>query len=95
MDKKIEVFPGWEIVEKIGEGGFSTVYKIRKTDSADFGEYYAAMKVVSIPRSKEEYTSWTLEGYDEATIEGIITNQVNKIVEEFANIIVEIVIQEE
>ena len=26
------LFPGWEIIEKIGSGGFSTVYKIKKID---------------------------------------------------------------
>ena len=50
MDRKFEIFQGWEIEEQIGQGGFSTVYRIKKTSS---GEYYAALKVITIPHSKE------------------------------------------
>lgn len=78
-----ELWQGWETVEPIGTGGFSKVYKIRKADSADTGEYYAALKIISIPQTPDEYETYALEGFDDNTITGIFTSQVKKIVEEF------------
>ncbi len=77
------MLPGWEIIEKIGSGGFSTVYKIKKIDSAGDGEFYAALKIMTIPSSPEEYDNYIQEGYDEETITTIFTNQVKKLEEEF------------
>jgi serine/threonine protein kinase len=77
------ILPGWEIVEKIGQGGFSTVYKIKKSDSAGDGEYYAALKMLTIPHSPEEYDNYAQDGYDDETITAIFTNQVKKLEEEF------------
>ena len=78
-----EIWPGWETVEGIGTGGFSKVYKIRKKDTGDTEEYSAALKIITIPQSPEEYESYAMEGYDEDTITGIFTSQVKRIVEEF------------
>ena len=78
-----ELWPGWEIVEAIGTGGFSKVYKIRKNDMADTGDYYAALKVITIPQSQDEYETYVMDGYDENTITSIFSSQVKKLVEEF------------
>ena len=78
-----ELWPGWETVEPIGSGGFSKVYKIRKSDSGDTEDYTAALKIISIPQSADEYETYALDGYDDDTITGIFTSQVKRIVEEF------------
>ncbi len=77
------ILPGWEIIEKIGSGGFSTVYRIKKCDSAGDGEYYAALKIITIPHSPEEYENYVQDGYDDETITTIFSNQVKKLEEEF------------
>ncbi len=76
------IWPGWEIVEPIGSGGFGKVYKIRKTDDST-GDYFSALKVITIPGNSEDYNSYKEEGYDDGTITQIFSNQVQRIVEEF------------
>ncbi len=77
-----DMWAGWETVEPIGTGGFSKVYKIRKKDD-DTGDYFSALKVISIPHSPEEYESYIEDGYDEASINEIFASQVKRIVDEF------------
>ncbi|MBQ7354438.1 MAG: leucine-rich repeat protein [Clostridia bacterium] len=76
-----EIWPGWETVEAIGAGGFSKVYKIRKVDAS--GEYYSALKTITIPQSGSEYDAYVMDGYDDASITEIFTSQVKRLVEEF------------
>lgn len=76
------VFPGWEIVEPIGSGGFSKVYKIRKTDSGH-SDFFSALKVIDIPQTRDEYNSYRADGYDEQSITQIFGEQVKEIVREF------------
>ncbi|MBQ7354436.1 MAG: serine/threonine protein kinase, partial [Clostridia bacterium] len=78
-----ELWPGWETVEAIGSGGFAQVYKIRKKDTGDGRDYYSALKIISIPQSPSEYAAYLGEGYDDATITAIFTNQVKRIEDEF------------
>ena len=78
-----ELLPGWENLGEIGQGGFSTVYKIKKKDDVDGGEYYSALKIINIPSSKAEYQAYVSEGYDDKSITEIFSNKVQKIVEEF------------
>ncbi len=78
-----ELFSDWEIVgEPIGTGGFSKVYKIRKDDGVG-GEYFSALKVITIPASKDEYRLYVEDGYDDASIATIFKEQVTNIVSEF------------
>ncbi|MBR5278135.1 MAG: protein kinase, partial [Clostridia bacterium] len=76
------VFPGWEIVEQIGSGGFSKVYKIKKSDNSNSG-FYSALKVIHIPNTSEEIDSYRSEGYDDNSITQIFDEQVKSIVQEF------------
>lgn len=75
--------PGWETVELIGSGGFSKVYKIKKKDSAEGGEYFAALKVVEICHSEDERDAYISEGYDAQTISGFLQTKKDKLVAEF------------
>jgi len=81
MENK-NIFPGWEIVEEIGRGAFSTVYKVRKDDGMG-GEYFSALKVISIPSSNDEYRQYKGDGYDDESISRIFKDQVSNIVSEF------------
>ncbi len=78
---KMELWPGWEIVREIGSGGFGSVYEIRKADET--GEYTSALKVISIPQSREDYKSYVDNGYDRESITTIYRDQINDIVSEF------------
>ena len=54
------VMDNWEVVRKIGSGGYGTVYEIRKNQLGV--EYRSALKVIPIPREAD----YTLETIDEA-----------------------------
>lgn len=45
---------GYRVDEKIGSGGFGTVYKVSKTNAA--GTYVRALKHITLP-TKKQYTS--------------------------------------
>lgn len=61
------LYPGWETVQWIGEGSFGSVYEIRRTLPNDKIEK-AALKVISIPKSKGEIAELHSNGYDDASI---------------------------
>lgn len=52
MGWKRELWPEWEVESVIGSGAYGDVYKIRRQDIG--GVYYAALKVISIPRDEDE-----------------------------------------
>ena len=49
MDKELpaSVWPEWKIIEKIGEGSFSRVYKAERTEQGR--PFYSAIKIITIP----------------------------------------------
>lgn len=55
MGWKKELWPEWEIESEIGAGSCGVVYKIKRQDIG--GTYYSALKVISIPTSREETES--------------------------------------
>ena len=54
------IWPDWEIVDRIGEGSFGTVYRAQRSDIA--GVSYAAIKVTTIPHNHGELESLRMEG---------------------------------
>ena len=52
MTWKKELWPEWQIEGEIGAGAFGKVYKIKRQDIG--GTYYAALKVISVPKSHDE-----------------------------------------
>ncbi len=79
IDKNI--WEGWEVLEQIGSGGFSKVYKMRKLD--DDEDFCSALKVVSIPQDSGEYGRYISDGYDHESITSIFKSQADRIVSEF------------
>ena len=80
MEQK-QIWPGWETVELLGTGGFSEVYKIKKVDES--GDFFSALKVISIPKTKDEYRVYKADGYDVDSITQIFKSQVDDLVKEF------------
>ena len=66
----------------LGSGGFGKVYEIRKAD--DTGEYHAALKVISIPATPDEYQYYKDDGYDDKNITAIFKSQMESVASEFA-----------
>ena len=54
------IWPDWEIVERIGEGSFGSVFRAQRKDIVGVAE--AAIKVASIPQSSDELESLQMEG---------------------------------
>lgn len=75
-----QIWPGWDTIEKIGAGGFSTVYKIKSLSQSN---KYSALKVMSIPKSQDEYHAYQADGYSDEVIEQIFREQVDNLVKEF------------
>lgn len=81
-DKKWpEVWPGWETVKLIGKGGYGRVYMVRRADSS--GEYFCAVKKISIPTGEEEYYALSESGYEDQEISDIFKSRLNKVETEF------------
>ena len=57
---------GWRVINKIGKGGFGSVYEIERSQ---YGiQERAAMKVITIPQSADEIDDLLIEGYDNNSI---------------------------
>lgn len=76
-----EIWPGYETVRLIGKGTYGAVYEIKKTDAG--GEYFSAVKKISIPASEEEYTAMLDGGYEEEEIRSYFESRLSTIIEEF------------
>ena len=76
-----EVWPGYETIERIGKGSYGAVYKVMKKDAS--GEYFSAVKKISIPSSEEEVDVLQDDGYDHESITALFAERMSRIVEEF------------
>ncbi|MBQ3009706.1 MAG: leucine-rich repeat protein [Oscillospiraceae bacterium] len=80
---KVPVFPGWEIVDEIGQGSFGSVFEIKKTESYGDTEH-SAMKMISIPSSQNEVKSYRDEGLDDRSITALFKSKMEDITAEFS-----------
>lgn len=75
-------WPGWDTVDPpIGEGGFGTVYEIRREVCGDLER--KALKVIRIPKDKSEIDLMRVEGLDDESISNSFYNQVSDIMREY------------
>ena len=82
MERIEKIWPGWEVVRKIGSGSFGSVYEIRRDV---FGrEEKAALKVLSIPESQEEIEELYNDGYDQESITTHYKEHLADIVREYS-----------
>ena len=65
MDRELPIspWPEWKIIEKTGEGASGSVYKAERTEHGQ--SFYSAIKIISIPSSREELQSVRSETGDE------------------------------
>lgn len=74
--------PGWKVVRTIGHGSVGTVYEVMKDE--EFGNgMRSAMKVISVPESKEEIANLRNEGYDDASLAELFKSRVEDLAPEF------------
>lgn len=60
MERIRKVWPKWEPLEILGQGGFGTVYKCKRENMLDVS--YSAIKVVKIPNDESEVKEMTTSG---------------------------------
>ena len=76
------LFGSWTIEREIGEGSYGKVFEITRRD---FGvTYRAALKAITIPKSKSEWKSALSEGMDEASATAYFRGIVEALTKEFA-----------
>lgn len=74
-------WPGWDIGERIGKGGFGAVYEIRREVFGDIER--CALKIITIPKDSGEIEYMRCEGMDDETITSTLHGQVRNIVREY------------
>lgn len=71
---------GYQVNEKIGAGGFGTVYKVSKTNAA--GTYVRALKHITLPTKKQYMSVLNSMGGDYAKADDYFASALNDIVNE-------------
>jgi len=74
-------WPGWDIVQCIGKGGFGAVYELRQEVFGDVER--CALKVITIPHDHSEIEYMRCEGLDDESISSTLESQVGDIVKEY------------
>ena len=81
MDKIDQLWPGWDVVQILGQGSFGAVYEIRRNLYGRLES--AALKVISVPQSTQEVRDLRSEGYDDASITAHFQSYLEEIVREY------------
>ncbi len=65
MDRELPIspWPEWKIISKAGEGSYGRVYKAERSEHGH--SFFSAIKIISIPESREELNSVLSETGDE------------------------------
>ena len=84
MNRELPVspWPEWDIIEKIGEGSYGKVYKARRTEKGH--SFYSAIKVISIPSTREELSSVQSETSDENSTRRYFENVMEECIKEIS-----------
>lgn len=76
------VWPGWEVVRKLGEGSFGGVYEIQRT-LPDGQVEKGALKKLTLPRDADEIEELRSNQFDDASITAHFSNQLKSLVSEY------------
>lgn len=82
IDKVKNMWPDWEVIDNLGSGTFGSVYEIHRKIFSHTDK--AALKVLSIPRSKSDIQELLYNGYDQKSITERFKNHLEDIVKEYA-----------
>ena len=82
MEENKVIWPGWEVVRKIGSGSFGAVYEIQRDMFGDVEK--AALKVIHIPQNRDEIQELRSLGYDDASITTHFKGYLEDIVREYS-----------
>ena len=72
---------GWEIVKRLGRGGFGTVYQAQRNSAGVMED--AAIKVISFPRNKEDIEADITDGYDLVSVRNKYKDMLHRYVDEY------------
>ena len=76
----IPFWPEWTVEEKIGQGSYGRVYKIRKSGARNGrADIYSALKVLRIPTTDSEIHNLREQGMDDDSVRELLINDVNAI----------------
>ena len=84
MEENKVIWPGWEVVRKIGSGSFGAVYEIQRTIRGR--TEHAAVKQLTIPQNKSEIAELRADGYDDESITQYFADSLDKIEGEYATL---------
>lgn len=82
IEKVKQMWPDWEVVDNLGSGTFGSVYEIHRKIFSHTDK--AALKVLSIPKSKSDIQELLYNGYDQKSITERFKNHLEDIVKEYA-----------
>ena len=77
MHNHLPFWPEWTVEDKIGQGSYGTVYKIRKRRAGSGGtDICSALKVLRIPTADSEILNLRNQGMAESSIRKLLENDV-------------------
>lgn len=77
-----QIWPGWTLVKKLGQGSYGGVYEIQRTLPGGRVER-SALKKISIPHSQDEVDSLLAQSVSEQSISEYYHDQLQKLVQEY------------
>ena len=80
MNTNLPFWPEWMVEDKIGQGSYGVVYRIRKRGAGSSGtDIYSAVKVLRIPNDPNEISNLQSQGMDEASVRALLKSDVKAI----------------
>ena len=77
-----EIFESWEVSKFLGGGGFGEVYELQRVEGNKV--FKSALKVISIPKNKNEIAERKAEGYDEESLKQYYNSIVKMYLNEYS-----------
>lgn len=82
LSMPVSPWPEWEIISKIGEGSYGCVYKAARSEQGN--TFYSAIKVISVPGSREELNTVLQEAGNESSARQYFENLMKDCIREIS-----------